>query len=142
MKKNNKGFSLVELIVVVLIMGIIAVALAPQVMKWVGTARTNADSNAEKDIKSAIQVAVADWQAAGGTFTTDGAGGLESNGKYLFKFDETAQGVQLFRSATNDTIKLLGEKIDEVTGKDYSTKKNSGGSFTVTIDSKGVVSVN
>ncbi|MCI5848904.1 MAG: type II secretion system GspH family protein, partial [Lachnoclostridium sp.] len=34
-KKNNKGFSLVELIVVVLIMAIIAVALAPQVMKWV-----------------------------------------------------------------------------------------------------------
>ena len=140
MKKNNKGFSLVELIVVVLIMGIIAVALAPQVMKWVGTARTNADSNAEKDIKSAIQVAVADWQAAGGKFDTTGAyGSLVSNGKYLFAFDET--GVQLFRSSTNSTIKLLGEKIDEVTGKDYTTKKNSGGNFTVTIDSKGVVTV-
>ena len=139
MKKNNKGFSLVELIVVVLIMGIIAVALAPQVMKWVGTARTNADSNAEKDIKSAIQVAVADWQSAGGYFTTSGATGLVSNGKYLFEFDET--GVQLFRSATDNTVKLLGEKIDEVTGKDYTTKKNSGGSFTVTIDNKGVVTV-
>ena len=32
-KRNNKGFSLVELIVVILIMAVIAVALAPQVMK-------------------------------------------------------------------------------------------------------------
>ncbi len=61
-KKNNKGFSLVELIVVVLILGIIAVALAPQVMKWVGTARTNSDDNTAKDIKSAVQVALADFQ--------------------------------------------------------------------------------
>ena len=42
-KKNNKGFSLVELIVVVLIMAIIAVALAPQVMKWVGNSRVSSD---------------------------------------------------------------------------------------------------
>ena len=38
-KRNNKGFSLVELIVVILIMAVLAVALAPQVMKWVGNAR-------------------------------------------------------------------------------------------------------
>lgn len=63
-KKNNKGFSLVELIVVVLILGIIAVALAPQVMKWVGKARTNSDENTAKDIKSSVQIALADWQAS------------------------------------------------------------------------------
>jgi len=42
-KMNNKGFSLVELIVVVLIMAIIAVALAPQVMKWVENSRKSND---------------------------------------------------------------------------------------------------
>ena len=42
-KMNNKGFSLVELIVVVLIMAIIAVALAPQVMKWVENSRKSTD---------------------------------------------------------------------------------------------------
>ena len=42
-KMNNKGFSLVELIVVVLIMAIIAVALAPQVMKWVNNSRVSSD---------------------------------------------------------------------------------------------------
>lgn len=61
MKKNNKGFSLVELIVVVLIMGIIAVALAPQIMKWVNKARTNTDNNQIATIKSTAQSAVADY---------------------------------------------------------------------------------
>lgn len=43
-KKNNKGFSLVELIVVILIMAIIAVALAPQVMKWVDKSKKATDA--------------------------------------------------------------------------------------------------
>ena len=42
-RESNKGFSLVELVVVVLIMAILAVALAPQVMKWVQNARNSAD---------------------------------------------------------------------------------------------------
>lgn len=60
-KKNNKGFSLVELIVVVLIMGIIAVALAPQIMKWVQTSRENTDKNQIATIKATAQTAVAEW---------------------------------------------------------------------------------
>lgn len=45
LRKDNKGFSLVELIVVVLIMAIIAVALAPQVLKWVNNSRIANDRN-------------------------------------------------------------------------------------------------
>ncbi|MCR4904426.1 MAG: prepilin-type N-terminal cleavage/methylation domain-containing protein, partial [Butyrivibrio sp.] len=39
MKKNNKGFSLVELIVVVLIMAIIATALTLAVTKYVSKSK-------------------------------------------------------------------------------------------------------
>ena len=66
-KKNNKGFSLVELIVVILIMAIIAVALAPQVMKWVGRSSESTDENNTATIKSAVSTAVADYQAEKGT---------------------------------------------------------------------------
>ena len=59
MKKNNKGFSLVELIVVVLIMAIIAVALAPQVMKWVENSRKSTDCNNYDSVVSAVNIALA-----------------------------------------------------------------------------------
>ena len=65
-KKNNKGFSLVELIVVVLIMAIIAVALAPQVMKWVNESRKSADASTYDSVVAAAQDALADetaWNA-------------------------------------------------------------------------------
>ena len=67
-KKDNKGFSLVELIVVILIMAIIAVALAPQVMKWVGKSAESTDESNKATIKSAVQAAIADHLASGNSF--------------------------------------------------------------------------
>ena len=124
MKKNNKGFSLVELIVVVLIMGIIAVALAPQVMKWVGKARTNSDSNTMKDIKSAIQVAIADAQTEPGYTVT--------------ALSETVYDASGIAGIPNTTLRA---KIQEVTGEDYSATKADGSAFKFTINSSGVVTV-
>lgn len=62
MKKilDNKGFSLVEMIVVVLIMAIIAVALAPQVMKWVENSRIASDLETRNDIEKLCQLALTD----------------------------------------------------------------------------------
>jgi len=58
LRRNNKGFSLVELIVVVLIMAIIAVALAPQVMKWVGNSRDSTDAQIYDSLVSDAQTAL------------------------------------------------------------------------------------
>ena len=68
-KKNNKGFSLVELIVVVLIMAIIAVALAPQVTKWVENSRQATDLQTKDSIVSALQVASTDKTILGTEIT-------------------------------------------------------------------------
>ena len=59
MKKNNKGFSLVELIVVILIMAILGVALTPQVMKWVNNSRVAADSTNYDALVEACNLALA-----------------------------------------------------------------------------------
>ena len=60
MKKDNKGFSLVEIIVVVLIIAIISVALTPQIMKWVENSRIASDLETRSDIEHMCQLALTD----------------------------------------------------------------------------------
>ncbi len=57
---DSKGFSLVELIVVVLIMGILAVGLTPQVLKWVNNARKASDLDYMHSLESAVSYALMD----------------------------------------------------------------------------------
>lgn len=97
-KQNNKGFSLVELIVVVLIIAIIAVALAPQVMKWVGQGRNNVDNNNQANIKAAVQTVVADYQSTqnslpGAVFNINGAAPAAADmGVYATLMNEIMNG--------------------------------------------------
>lgn len=58
--KDDEGFSLVEMIVVVLIMAIIAVALVPQVMKWVENSRIASDVETRTTIEDMCQLALTD----------------------------------------------------------------------------------
>ena len=62
---QNKGFSLVELILTIMIMGIIAVALAPQVMKWVSESKEGTDFQSADVLKSTAQVSVAEFESNG-----------------------------------------------------------------------------
>lgn len=61
LKKENKGFSLVELIVVVLILGILAVAVTPQIMNWVDKSKKNTDETTVESIEVAAQAAVLEY---------------------------------------------------------------------------------
>jgi len=61
MKKiDNKGFSLVELIIVIAIMAILAAALAPQLMKYIEKSRVSTDKQTCDSIKSCINTALAE----------------------------------------------------------------------------------
>lgn len=67
---NNKGFSLVELIIVIAIMAILIVVLAPQYLKYVERSRNSTDMQNVTTIKSAIETYAADPQAPS-HFTAD-----------------------------------------------------------------------
>lgn len=59
-KKNSKGFSLVELIIVIAIMAILVGILAPQFIKYVNQSRKSTDVKNMQEVISAIQVYCSD----------------------------------------------------------------------------------
>ena len=64
MKKNNKGFSLVELIIVIAIMAILAGALAPALIKYINKSRRSTDIQNADSLRTAIQTALSNPDAA------------------------------------------------------------------------------
>lgn len=76
-KMNNKGFSLVELIVVVAIMAVLMAVLVPTLIRNVEKTRVQKDKSAIAEIHHAIELAIAeeeyqDAQSAGAKVFTDG----------------------------------------------------------------------
>lgn len=70
-KKNNKGFTLVELVVVVAILAILVGLLAPQYTKYVEKSRQSADATNVDNIVRTVQIAATEPESA---FQTDATG--------------------------------------------------------------------
>lgn len=59
-RKNNKGFSLVELIVVVAIMAVLVGVLAPAYLRYVEKSRMQKDDSAVAEVVEAVKIALAE----------------------------------------------------------------------------------
>lgn len=59
-KKNNKGFSLVELIVVIAIMAVLMAVLAPAMLRYVEKSRIQKDKSAVSEAANAAELALGD----------------------------------------------------------------------------------
>lgn len=88
-KLNNKGFSLVELIIVIAIMAVLIGVLAPQYLRYVERSRVSTDRDNIAAIESAIQVYGADTEVAAanalgsGTVTLSRTAGIATSGGNL-----------------------------------------------------------
>ncbi|MCR5740563.1 MAG: prepilin-type N-terminal cleavage/methylation domain-containing protein [Lachnospiraceae bacterium] len=65
MKKNNNGFSLVELIIVIAIMAVLVGVLAPQFIKYVEQSRRSRDITTAQEVREAVLADIADNQISG-----------------------------------------------------------------------------
>ena len=60
-KMNNKGFSLIELIIVIAIMAILVAIIAPNLTKYLGKSKKNTDKKNADEIASNLQTAITNY---------------------------------------------------------------------------------
>ena len=122
-KMNNKGFSLVELIVVIAIMAVLVGVLAPQFIKYVESSRRSTDVSNAQNIQSAV---LADIAESNENFKTSGSG-----------VALTGSGIP---STLGEVPKVKGKKIANATFTyNYNAAKGTCdvfvGSYCLTSDS-------
>ncbi len=134
--KNNKGFSLVELIIVIAIMAILVGVMAPQLIKYIEKTNVSSDVQLCKTIKTAMETAAADAAVANETNYTPFVAG-DSGGTALM----TRNG-SVYNSSLEETLGV--KKTTELTSQIKSTlgKKTNDISFYWVSDSSVVVYIN
>lgn len=132
MKKNqnNKGFSLVELIVVVAIMGVLMVVLAPALLRYVERARLQTDNSMIAEIANAIEIALTDEDvinaipAAGVTIPF--ADTSSTDGTQTYSWPAAASRTAFH----NELIATLGDAGFSTTSTTY---RNAGDNITINV---------
>ena len=118
-RSKNKGFTLIELIIVIAILAILVGLLAPQYIKYVEKSRKSTDvSNLEQLVK-AVEVAVADPDYN----ISSGAYSIAIMPDYTRIFIDTKDG----NASSTQNVKKLVEAIEEYTG--YTFTYNIGSEY-------------
>ena len=124
MKKNNKGFSLVELIVVIAIMGVLVVVLAPTYLRYVNKTKLEKDIAAVGEVYEAIKVSTAEEKVM-----SEVSDDTESEGKWTYiLIDGSGDGKESTITAIGGGIQKkdapnLQEAIQKTVGSSLSFER-------------------
>lgn len=142
MKKNNKGFSLVELIVVVLILGILAVAVTPQIMNWIDKSKENKDLAYAGSVATAAESVALEFYGITGTLA-DEVYDLTSSGVVVSGGGADANAGST-NAVTGQTVNDLSVEIANVVAAFQDPENSDNSKFQITVGlnaSTGVVEV-
>lgn len=127
-KKDNKGFTLVELVIVVAILAILVGLLAPQYTKYVEKSRKSADASNMDEMVKAVQVYAADGEKD--------VKAIPAPGQTIELKEKNAPAVG------KDLVNALKEYCpDYVNMKLKSAKWGTNPTATITITAEGAVTV-
>ena len=134
-KKNNKGFSLVELIIVIAIMAILVAILAPQFLKYVERSRNTADIANAREITNAIIAYAADpesgWTLKTGTVTVTGTSATASDEQIT----QALYDAGITSKATGTELDVRCKSKTSWTDYKIEIKENTGSGTVTTEDS-------
>lgn len=105
-KTNNKGFSLVELIIVIAIMAVLIGVLAPQFLRYVERTRAQKDRTAVGEVENAIEISLANETIATAVNTALATGTVTVN------IDNTGAVTGTVAALTNDVTLTTGADLD------------------------------
>ena len=128
-KTNNKGFSLVELIIVIAIMAILIGVLAPQYIKYVEKSRVSADKDVLDSVYNACNTAASDPDVSSADIPK------ATSGTTTVNFSSVGGGT--FKTAVEE---ILGTTVTNAADK-LKSKSTTKGTITVTVDANGNFSV-
>lgn len=133
-KKNNKGFTLVELVIVIAILAILVGLLAPQYTQYVEKSRKSADASNMDEMVKAIQVYAAD-----GSNNIEVKTGNDISGTITIGENSTTVGGAAAAAFTN----ALGEFVPDYANVKLKSKQwgTTSPTATVKVDKDGGVKV-
>lgn len=133
-KMNNKGFSLVELIIVVAIMAVLMVVLAPQLLRYVEKTRLQKDNSAISEIANAVEIACADEAVLNGTTFPVEITATRTTGNQVITFSGTDKLITELKATVGDSLTMSSTTYKNATGLLKIHVTNTSGTVSVTID--------
>lgn len=122
-KMDNKGFSLVELIIVIAIMAILVAIIGSQLVPYIEKSRISKDLSTLDTVYSSLQTTIADWSVNNTPKPLDPAVSYSAVGTGLGDTGTTLQ---------TSFEELVGIKNTEIAGRLASKAAANGGTVAVT----------